>query len=271
MTIAPHELIDGVQNLLVTEGFVPFEKIKLGVRPTTGLTLHECIRKTLRMKPDDSYYMYWEWRALQKCFNQFWLAMDNAASEIAGRRTSAVALAGPEESDLSHVLEMLKIVVVKDISEFPMTNRRPVVSEAQVRFVGKIYGACFQTIGVLATNSKIKYGELFSQLASESLSDEEFLTRLDDRCLSLTNDLSSLAKPKSVVILRALGFAHQISNQVREMESLKRYTIAEFLHATNEIEPWIEFSEVELLKRLLEIAPEKAEGPLKAIEKFFSE
>ena len=271
MTITPSELIAGMRDSLSKDGFVPFEKIKLGVRPDTGLTLQESIRKTLQMKPDDSYYMYWEWRVLQKCFSQFWLAMDNAASEIAGRRTSSIALAGFEDSKLSDVLDMLKIVEIKDIPEFPVPHRRPVASEAQVRFVGKIYGACLQTIGVLATNSKVRYGELFGQLSTPSLSDEDFLSKIDDMCQGLVANLNSLDKPKSVVTIRALGFAHQVTNQIREKESLKGYSIAEFLHATNESASWVELSEVELLKRLLDIAPEKAEGPLKAIEKFLSE
>jgi hypothetical protein len=270
VTITPSELIAGMRDSLERDGFTPFEKIKLGVRPDTGLTLQECIRKTLQMKPDDSYYMYWEWRVLQKCFSQFWLAMDDAASELAGRRTSSIALAGYEDCKMSDVLDMLKIVVIKDIPEFPIPHRRPVASEAQVRFVGKIHGACLQTIGVLATNSKVNYGELFGQLANPSLSDEELLARIDEKCQGLVTNLTSLSKPKSVVIIRALGFAHQITNQIRETESLKGYTIAEFLHATNESASWIELSEVELLKRLLDIAPEKAEGALKAIAKFLS-
>jgi hypothetical protein len=265
------ELITGVHDALVKEGFLPFEKIKLGVRPYEGLTLHECIRKELQMKPDDSYYMYWEWRELQGCFNQFWLALDDAASKVIGRRTSAVALAGAEESDVSQVLEMLRIVDVKEISDFPIPHRRPVLSESQVRFVGKIYGACLQTMGVLSTNSKMSYGELFGQLASDSLSDEEFLSRLDDMCRALVDDVELLVKPKSVVIIRALGFAHQVTNQARVDESLNSLTIAEFLNETNQSGSWAELSDVEILHRLLEIAPEKAEGPLKAIEKFLSE
>lgn len=271
MIMTPRELITGIHDSLEKHGFVPFEKIKSGVRPDKGLTLQECIRKTLQMKPDDSYYMYWEWRVLQNCFSQFWLAMDDAASKITGRKTSAVALAGFEDSELSRVLDMLKIVDVEAIPDFPVAHRRPVASEAQVRFVGKIYGACLQTIGVLATNSNVNYGELFSRLSNPALSDEDFLSRIDDMCEALGQNLDSLKKPKSVVIIRALGFAHQVTNQVREKESLKGYTIPEFLHATNEASPWVELTEAELLTRLLEIAPEKAEGPLKAIEKFFSE
>jgi hypothetical protein len=271
MMVTPTELITGVHDALVKDEFLPFEKIKLGVRPDKGLTLHECIRKELQMKPDDSYYMYWEWRELQNCFNQFWLALDDAASKVIGRRTSAIAMAGVEEADVSQVLEMLRTVDVKGISEFPIPHRRPVLSESQVRFVGKIYGACLQTMGVLSTNSKMNYGEVFAQVASNSSSDEELLSRIDDMCCVLVNDVKSLVKPKSVVILRALGFAHQVTNQVRVNESLNSLTIAEFLYETNQADSWAELSDVEILHRLLEIAPEKAEGSLKAIEKFLSE
>lgn len=271
MMIDAKDLINGVRESLSEDGFIPFEKIKLGIRPEKGLTLHEAIRKTLQMKPDDSYYMYWEWRELQHCFNQFWLAMDDAASQVSGRKTSAIAFAGIETAVFPDVLQMLDIVKSEEIPIFPSPRRRPAASEAQVRFVGKLYGACLQTIASLSTNSKMEYGKIFSLLSDESLSDESLLAKVDDMCLENVDNRELLVKSKTVVIVRAFGFAHQVTNQLREKESLKSYTVSEFLYATNKSQPWIELSEVQVLQRLLEIAPEKAEGPLKAIVKFFSE
>lgn len=271
MTKTPIEVLGEMEGALRREGFLPYEKIKLGKRMSTGITLHESMRSALSMKPDDSLYMYWEWSQLKPAIDSLWTALDVAASKIEGRTTSSVAFAGRENSTLSDVCRMIEAVDTSNLLIFPIAHRRPVHSESQVRFVGKFLGACLQTLGILVSNSESEYGELFSELAKTPLSNEELLAFLDEKCGSLGKDLSSLSKPKSPVILRALGFALQVTNEARDFEDLAELSLSQFLIETDATDPWINFSDVSVLKRLLEIAPEKSMTGLASIKKFLSE
>ena len=267
-----HEVLKAVQVSLNEKGFIPYGAVKLGKRPNEdGLLFHEAVRTALGMKFDDSVYMYWEWQSLATSLNAMWNALDDSASRIAGRRTTAVASIFEETTNLEEVIALLTDAISSSSSiEFPVISRRPTKSEPAVRFAGKILGALFATLGSLEETRSSGYGDLFSSLTDKPRTNEELLLYLDEMCRA-ANPTLDLNPPKSIVILRALGKALEDTNKARGVDDMSELSLGEFLIETEMSANWAGLSDQVILKRLLSISPEDAEAPKKAIEKFLAE
>lgn len=263
-------IITSIHSEFAGQGFLPYENFKLGKRLAPGLMLHEAIRTSLGMKPDDSIYMYWEWKELKPALDSLWLALDDSSSRALGRVTTAIAFASDEGRTIEDVLKMVSEVDTESICDFPIVSRRPTKSESQVRFVGKLLGAILTTIGILEESRDSGYGDLLSSLSSLPEGEIEFLSQIDSQVELTCADVSKIVAPRNVVVLRALGWAFERTNELRVAEDLDLLTFGGFLRATEENANWSGMSDQVVLRRLLAIAPEKAEASLKAIEKFLS-
>jgi hypothetical protein len=270
MKLSGRGIITSVQSEFAKQGFLPYENFKLGKRLGPGLMLHEAIRTSLGMKADDSIYMYWEWKELKPALDSLWLALDESSSRALGRVTTAIAFASDESRSLDEVLKMLSSVDTESIRDFPIVSRRPTKTESQVRFVGKLLGAILTTIGILEESRDSGYGDLLSSISLLPDSEIEFLSELDSQVQLTCTDVSKIAAPKNVVVLRALGWAFERTNELRLDEDQDLLTFGGFLRATEENANWSGMSDQVVLRRLLAIAPEKAETSLRAIEKFLS-
>ena len=266
------ELLKAAQLNLSEKGFIPYGAVKLGKRPNDkGLLFHEAIRDALGMRFDDSVYMYWEWQKLSLALNAMWSALDDSASRIAGRRTAAVASIFEETVDLETVNSLLNDVMVNSASiEFPAIARRPTKSESAVRFVGKMLGALFSTLGVLEEARSSGYGDLFSSLADKPRSNEELLLHLDAMCKAINARLE-LQPPKSIVILRALGTAFEDTNKLRAREDMPELSLCEFFIETEMSANWAGLSDQVVARRLDSISPEKPGASRNALEKFLAD
>lgn len=266
-----HEVLMATQESLNTKGFIPYGAVKLGKRPNgTGLLFHEAVRTVLGMKFDDSVYMYWEWQGLATSLNSMWISLDDSASRIIGRRTTAIATVFEESVTIQEVNLLLNDVISNSSSiEFPKIVRRPTKSEASVRFVGKMMGALFATLGALEETRSSGYGDLFSSLTDKTRTNEELLLHLDDMC-RVANSSLELQPPKSIVILRALGNAFEDTNKRRAKEDMPELSLSEFFIETELSANWAGLSDQVVLKRLLLISPEEADAPKKAIDKFLA-
>ena len=263
--------IAGVRQSLNEKGFLPFGAIKLGKRTLPGLTLHEAFRNAIGMKPDDSVYMYWEWEELSVYLSGFWAAIDNAASVQLGRRTTGIAMAFDETRTLVEIDSLLEKVEFAQVHSLESITRRPTRNEASIRFVGKLLGACLSTLAVIETTTSCGYGDLISSLSTSSVSNVNLLRILDDRARSSDIPLGDLSAPESVLIPRALGWAFEKFNADLAIEDQSQLSLAEFFVETESSANWAGLSDQSVLRRLLVIAPEKAEGQIKAINKFLGE
>jgi len=263
--------IEGVRQSLNEKGFLPFGAIKLGKRTLRGITLHEAFRNAIEMKPDDSVYMYWEWEELSAYISGFWAAIDNAASVHLGRRTTGIAMAFDEARTLAEMDSLLEKVEFAQVHSLESITRRPTRNEASIRFVGKLLGACLSTLAVIETTTSCGYGDLISSLATSSVSNVNLLRILDDRARSSGVPLEDLCAPDSVLVPRALGWAFEKFNADLVSEDQLQLSLAEFFVETDNSANWAGLSDQSVLRRLLIIAPEKAEGQIKAISKFLGE
>lgn len=266
-----HEVLIAAQESLKTKGFIPYGAVKLGKRPNdTGLLFHEAVRTALGMKFDDSVYMYWEWQSLATALNSMWNALDDSASRIIGRRTTAIASIFEEAVTIDEVNVLLNDVVSNSSStEFPMIVRRPTKSEASVRFVGKMLGALFATLGALEETRSSGYGDLFSSLTDKSRTNEELLLHLDAMCKA-ENSTLELQPPKSIVILRALGTAFEDTNKLRAKDDMPELSLSEFFIETEMSANWAGLSDQVVARRLDSISPEKPGAIRNALEKFLA-
>jgi len=262
------EVLASMRDQLNSDGFLPFGSIKLGKRMSPGTTLHEVFRTSMGMKPEDSVYMYWEWQELKPFVSGFWEALDLAASKIQKRRTTAVAFAYPEERTLVEILELLESVSFAEQRIQNSVSRRPTRNEASVRYVGKLLGACLHTLAILEKTYSLGYGDLLSSLALSPVANVELLRILDDKVLKAGIPYEELQPPDIVLIPRALGWAYEMVNSERAREDETQLTLAEFIIETDSSANWSGLSDQSVLRRLLTIAPENAEGNLKAIKKF---
>lgn len=266
-----HEVLMAAQEILNSKGFIPYGAVKLGKRPNdTGLMFHEAIRTSLGMKFDDSVYMYWEWQSLETSLNAMWNSLDDSASGIAGRRTTAIASIFEDTVSTEKINALLGHAMSNSLPiEFPSVVRRPTKSESSVRFVGKMLGALFATLGVLEESRSSGYGDLISSLTDKPRTNEELLLHLDSMCRSIDSSLT-LSAPKSIVILRALGKAFEDTNKLRTKEDMPELSLSEFLIETELSANWAGLSDQVVLKRLMLISPEDADAAKKAIDKFLA-
>ena len=260
-----------VRQSLNESGFLPFGGIKLGKRTAPGVTLHEAFRNAIGMKPDDSVYMYWEWEELGAYISGFWDAIDGAASVHLGRRTTAIAMAFDETRTLAEIDSLFEKVEFAQVHSLESITRRATRNEASIRFVGKLLGACLSTLAVIETTTSCGYGDLISSLSTSSVSNVNLLRILDDRAKSSGIPLGDLSAPESVLIPRALGWAFEKFNADLAIEDQSQLSLAEFFVETESSANWAGLSDQSVLRRLLVIAPEKAEGQVKAISKFLGE
>lgn len=263
--------IDGVRQTLDENGFLPFGAIKLGKRTLPGVTLHEAFRNAIGMKSDDSVYMYWEWEELGAYISGFWAAIDDAASVSLGRRTTGIAMAFDETRSFAEMDALLEKVEFAQNNFLESVTRRPTRNEASIRFVGKLLGACLSTLAVIETTTSCGYGNLFSSLSASSVSNVNLLRFLDDRARSSGVPLEDLSAPESVLIPRALGWAFEKFNADLVTEDKLQLSLSEFFVETDSSANWAGLSDQSVLRRLLVIAPEKAEGQIKVINKFLGE
>lgn len=271
MSFSLQSVLDETKRQIEAEGLLPFSSIKLGKRTKPGITLFEALRNSLSMKVDDSIYMYWEWIELESFLDEFWRILDNSASVLEGRKTSVIARASEESCTTSDVLRILETAKFESPKIISSISRRPTKSEASVRYVGKLLGACFTTIGILEKQNNCGFGDLFSLLADESRTNVELLRHLDDMSRELDSPLESLQPTDSILILRALGWALEKVNDDRKEDDQVSLTLGGFFFETEQSANWAGLSDQAILRRLLAIAPETAETQQKAISKFLGE
>ena len=267
-----HEVLMAAQESLNAKGFIPYGAVKLGKRPNDiGLLFHEAVRTALGMKFDDSVYMYWEWRKLSQALNAMWIALDDSATRVLGRRTTAIASIFVETVTISEVNLLLDDVMSNSSPiDFPKVIRRPTKSESAVRFAGKMLGALFATLGALEETRSSGYGDLFSSLADKPRTNEELLLHLDALCKA-ANPTLELQPPKSIVILRALGTAFEDTNKLRAKEDMPELSLSEFFVETEMSANWAGLSDQVVARRLDSISPEKTGASRNALEKFLAE
>lgn len=259
--------IEALRLELHQKGFLPFGTIKLGKRTLPGVTLHEAFRNVVGMKPDDSVYMYWEWEELRPYISGFWKSIDDAASTQLKRPTTAIAMAYDEKRSLAEMDSLLGQVVFTQNNSLKSITRRPTRNEASIRYVGKLMGACLATMAVIEKATSSGFGDLFSSLATSRVSNVDLLRILDDKARSIGIPLQDLAAPKSTVILRALGWAYEKYNADLGADDQMQLSLSGFFEETDNSANWAGLSEQSVLRRLLAIAPEKADAQLKAIDK----
>lgn len=251
-------------------GFSPYLDSQSGSKDRKELFFHEGIRGVLGMRDDDSIYMYWEWRQLKTAFDAMWAELDIAASKIDGRVTTAIALCSRPEVTVNDVVALLGAVNTGKLVDFPRTFRRPTKSEGQVRFIGKRLGAILMTLGVVVDATNSGYGDHLSSASYAAHDDIQLLEYLDGLVFRELGDPHEAKPPTQVVILRALGWAYEKVNESRLEEDLSEFSFAEFLRETEASANWSGLTDQMVLRRLLTIAPEKADASKKAIEKYLS-
>ena len=272
MSFSLQSILDGTIKQIEAEGLLPFGSIKLGKRTKPGITLFESLRNSLSMKIDDSVYMYWEWIELERFVSELWTALDESATAFVGRKTSAIAVAFEESLTTEEILKILRNVEFQDSTKgIEAISRRPTKSESSVRYVGKLLGACFTTIGIVEKANNCGYGDLFSTLSSDSRTNIELLSDLDEMAKGFDVPLTTLQPTDSVLILRALGWALEKVNEERKQEDQTPLTLSGFLFETEQSANWSGLSDQAILRRLLAISPETAETQQKAIAKFLAE
>lgn len=270
MSLSQKSICDAMSALLAKEGFLPSGAIKLGVRPGSGKTLHEAFRISMGMETDDSIYMYWEWEEIETFISQFWKVIDQAASDVVGRKTTAIALAHDEKTLLSTIQEVISVCRMEPEPVVNTVTRRFAKREQYIRFTGKLLGACFSTMSILEAVDDDGFGDLFSDLSRLSGNDVNLLRELDERIRKGKIDVTRPKTTSSLPVLRALGWALEETNVLRVADDLKTFSLIEFLHEMEQSGNWSGLSDQSILKRLLSIAPETAEGPKGEIEKFLA-
>lgn len=275
------EVIAAAVELLQTEGFLPYGAGTVS-NATRGVQLHESIRRSIGMTKvsakgvisalDDSVYMYWEWKEIKKSLDVLWVALDDSASTLLGRRTSAVAYCTASERTEDEVVSLLNGAKVSDELHFPIATRRPTKNEGSVRFAGKLLGALLQTIAVLEQALDAGYGDLFSFLGQEERTNLELLEVLDLRCKRLRDDGIETVAPSSTVIVRALGRAFDKHNEPIKKEDGQPLSLGQFLVATENTANWAGLPDHAVLARLMAIAgPDDSDAAVKEIEKFLAQ
>ena len=269
--ISADSFLEKLRKLFEERGFLSYENSSKDKSSEDASVLHEGVRQVLGLKTEDSVYMYWEWKELSLALNAMWLVLDQAASQLAGRQTTAIAHLFEESVQQEVAVSLLETARNNSQPiEFPSVTRRPTKSESSVRFVGKITAALLSTLGVIEESRKSGYGDLFSSLTDQVRTNEELLAHLDSMCASIDSTLS-FSPPKSIVILRALGKAFEELNKQRAKDDLAEFSLSEFFIETEESANWAGLSDSVVLKRFLAISPEDAEAAEKAIAKFLAE
>lgn len=268
MTLDYDSTIERIRRQLNETGFLPFGAIKLGKRTLPGVTLHEAFRSAIGMKTDDSVYMYWDWEELGEYISGFWTAVDEAASVRYGRRTTGIAIAFDESRTLVEIDSLLSEVKFTDNKSLQSIVRRPTRNEVSVRFVGKLMGACLATLSVIESTTSCGYGDLISSFATSAISNVDLLRILDHKARSTGLPLQELSAPESVLIPRAMGWAYEKFNDDLVAEDQLQLSLTGFFMETESSANWAGLSDQSVLRRLLAIAPEKAESQLRAINKF---
>lgn len=251
-------------------GFVPYSDSQSDSRKRQELTLHQGIRGVLNMRDDDSIYMYWEWRQLKTAFDSMWTELDVAASRFEGRTTSAIFVCSRPEFTESDLFSFFQMVDVENLEAFPIALRRPTKSEGQVRYTGKLLGAVLMTLGIVAEAMDSGFGDLLSSISDAADNEIQLLDHLDGVAKREIGNPHEAKPPSQIVILRALGWAYEEVNKTRVNEDLAEFNFAEFLRETEQSANWSGLTDQLVLKRLLAIAPERADASKKAIDKFLS-
>ena len=274
------EVVAAAVDLVQAEGFAPYVSAGAG-SSARGVQLHESIRRAIGMTKvsekgvvsalDDSVYMYWEWKELKKALDVLWTVLDDSASRMFGRRTTAIACCAAPGRTSDEVVALLTNAKVPAGLQFPTTTRRPTKNESSVRFGGKLLGALLQTIAVLEQGLNAGYGDLFSTLGQEEHTNIELLEVLDARCRLLQANGTKLIAPSSTVVVRALGRALDKHNEPIKREDGQPLSLGQFLAATEETANWAGMTNQAVLTRLLTIAgPDDSVAAIKEIERFLA-
>lgn len=267
--IAPSDFLANLKSQIDESGFVSYFE-STSKASSEGLALHQAIRKVLNLKPDDSIYMYWQWRELKIAFDAMWLEMDRAASEKESRITSVIAMSSKPDVKGEDMISIITSINPEKLLSFPRAIRRPTKSESQVRFIGKRLGAILMTIGIAADLTESGYGDLLSTLSNSGETEIDLLDHLDQIIIRESTDLNSIKPPQHAVILRALGRAFEKINEIRSKENVSELNFLEFLRETEESANWAGLSDKDVLRRLLAISPDETDAGKKANEKFLT-
>ena len=275
-------VIESTKELIRQRGFLPVDSIVLGKREGSEITLLEAVHIAIGIHADDSFYAYWEWMELEEFLTALWASLDDAATNLASRTTSAIALATDKSCTKETVLSILESAQIDNKLRVPVLHRRPdksftldsyggKKSKSLIPGTGKLSWACLVSMGVLVSRLNTGYGDLFSSLTDEVRSNRELLVHLDERCNSIPIDLSDLETVDDSLILRTLHRAWAKRNQELEKDDERKLSISEFLIATDEDANWEGLTDQSVLRRLLQIAPETAAVQLRLIEKYLSD
>jgi hypothetical protein len=258
-----------VAGVIEENGFHPTGQTDAGRK---GLTLHEAVRMALGTgdsypKPEVADVGFWEWKEARRFFRAVWTALDDVASDNFGRRTSAIAWSYNPGRIASDVLSILSKASSVDLPPTPTLTRR--LSPPGIPQPGKLLGAILESLGTLHELQNISYGDILSSLAYSEASDEDLLAEIDSRCLLLSRDLN--VTDKKTFVPRTLGRAFvEVAKRFRGEDNIAP-SFSEFLSLEETEGNWAGLSDHSVLKRLLVLAPERADAYSKNIARFLSE
>jgi hypothetical protein len=201
---------------------------------------------------DSSDVTFWNWLELRKSWSELWAILDNAVSVKEGKQVRVIPWAFQRERSLDEVLALLDFVVNNfGDPSVPSADRRP-----DARFMvasGRIDAAIANTIGIVRSNQQVDYWTLLSSVAIPGVDDEDFLKQLDSATLRVGFDRRR--QDSHDLVPRQLVRARQeLSGRI---DSIRRFS--DFLHYLISGNDRDQLSDLEVLKRLLVIAPEKSE------------
>lgn len=267
-TIDFQNLVESAKARILTDGFRPSGVPKQ--QKKSEVTIHEAIRIGLSMRPDDSYYMYWNWEELGRFLRQAWRHLDDAASAILGRRTSAIALCFPGDTSLDIAVQLFDQVPKDQDLRIGVPVSRPLSpgEASRLPMSRTLVGSIVRAIAAVSEQRETSVGDVLSTVAVTSLHDVDLLRVLD---VMIASDLSQRegSRPGSnVIIMRSLMRAFQSWETQERADPKSSRSFRGFLVASEEEANWSGLSDESLLRRLLRMAPETSEEEKKRINKF---
>lgn len=218
----------------------------------TEPTLFQMVRRAIGVRPQEMDFAdvsFWEWREMRSLLSQVWRALDDAATDLHGRRTLAELWIQGGKDPLSRGLELLNLAEalcpgLKSLQVSCRPEAKKMINQ------GKVDAAIANTIAVLVKATDVTYSKVLSDLRTQGDSDEALLSWLDAQVLAVGADRTSC--DKSSLIPRELIRAKQ---RRRDADGLTTLGISEFLQSINSYLEVVELTDVALHQYLLGIHP----------------
>lgn len=245
-----------VATRLAEAGFRPFSAESVGEDST--LTLHDAIRSVLvggstsSQLPDVAF---WEWREIRPFLRNVWTNLNLSVAQIDSRERSAIAWCNEPTRSFDDVRELLHRSSALPLRTTPTATRRP--SPRGLVQSAKVAGAIVESLAVLHEISASSYGDLIEGALgdfAEPATDLALLTKIDDQCL--LSDSGRDLTDNSTLVPRQLLRAYL--KQERQADQRGEFlTFVNFLHSGIVLNNLAGLSDRALLKRLVQIEPEK--------------